>query len=182
MEQRNFNQDATSVLLDLIKDSNPESPHLDALTPALLNFDTPTVNDGEGANTSLRITVDPESEEYVGAVVVNYNRLDAQVFADRTLGDSLRIPVGCAETVYDLLEGINERLGLQLTEGDIGDATLGEWEGLPNEEKHLDISITNDSYLFFGILRVVVEAGDQEFRDLFGTVALLAALYNHYNR
>lgn len=165
-----FSKAAKDIVVDLINHDNVDAN----LTPELLDFGLPTLATGETppANTDLEVTA-AEGSGYVGSVVVQYNRLQLQDFVGaRGIDGGLRLPVGDATRFAALIPEINVALGINLTEDDYVDGDIGEWEGVPNETKEINIVVNADSLVFLGSLTLTLTAEDIPLNSVITSVLL----------
>jgi len=169
MATSDFTKAPDQILVDLINADNGT-----ALTTALIGFGVPTAATGGSPvrNTELEVSAKAGSG-YKGSVVVQYNRLNIQDFVGvSATPDGLELPVGDATKYSDLIPEINTALGVNLTEADYVDGDIGEWQGVPNEEKVITITITADSLCFIGSLTLTLHAEDIELSTVITSLVL----------
>lgn len=161
-----FTKDQIDIVIDLINHDNAQ--YKAAFTSELLDFGLPVTNTNPETNRNTEIEVSAaEGSGYVGSVVVSYNRLNIQDFVDTmTEAGELRLPLGDGETFADFIPEINVALGINLTEEMYVDGQLGEWQGIPNETKTIQIPMHEDNLVYHGVLSVIIEAEDIPLEDV----------------
>lgn len=168
-----FKKAPEEIIFDLINYDNPGK----TISSAVMALGVPLAAAGQNpvANTTLEVTALPDSG-YTGAVTVTYNRLPLDGFiAAAGIQGSLILPVGDAINYADLIPEINTALGINMTDADYVDGVIGEWAGVPNETKTIQIPASADSYVFLESLTVTMQAEDIPLSDVI-TVTTLSGL------
>ena len=135
-----------------------------ALTPELVTFGLPGQSSGGTYNTDLTVTAVPGSG-YVGAEVINYNRLHLQTeiadpFVASGQGRNLEFPVGNATKIADIVPEINSRFGINLTPADFIDGDLPAFVGTANEVHDVQVIANADSLCYRGSFTFQLKAED----------------------
>lgn len=132
------------IVFDLLNEQNGT-----ALTSADVELGTPTVATGS-RNSQVKITARAASE-YSGEVVLNYNRLDIQGF---TFGTQLTVEAKNAELHSEVIDLINAKLGINLTEDDYIEAEIPKGFVGASWTKNIRLKMNPESYVFIGTLSV----------------------------
>lgn len=162
----NFAQPGLKIVLDMINDDN--GTHFTDATVSVAQSVTPPTT----KNSAITVTALPGSG-YTGSDELEYNRLDIAAYADIYFEDGLKIQLGDAGSVIDLLDEINTALGTGLAEGvDIADQEIPAWEGIPNEVKVIDVAVLATSLVYTGTLQFSVDANDIPLSSVITTKVL----------
>lgn len=134
------------IVFDLLNEQNGT-----ALTNADVELGTPTASTGI-RNSQIQITSRPMSE-YSGSVTLNYDRLNIQGF---TFGTQLTIETKQAELFSEVIDAVNEKLGINLTADDYIEAEIPKGFVGASWTKNIKIKMKPESYVFIGELSVNV--------------------------
>jgi hypothetical protein len=135
-----------------------------ALTPELVSFGLPSQASGGTYNTDITVTA-VEGSGYIGAEVINYNRLHLQAeIADAFVASgqdrNLEFSVGNATKIADIVPEINQRFGINLTAADFTDGDLPEFTGVANETHNVQVIANADSLCYRGSFTFILKAED----------------------
>lgn len=138
-----FTKSDVQILIDLV---NAKTPNL-ALTPELVTFGLPTLNDANNRNTKVTITAVPGSG-YTNFKALEYNRVDYAVIPGAR---SIEFPKGEALKIADMIAEINARYGLKISANDFVDGDLPEFaEGVPNQKLDFKLTASAESLIYRG--------------------------------
>lgn len=148
----NFTHSDKRIITALILYDNPGL----ILEPDDVDYLNPDAR-ADALNTTITVAMRPTAA-YSGMVDVNYNRLLVSDFIDMYFEEGLMFKLPTPGTLYDLLPAINLALGINLTESEVVDQDLPEFDGSPNEQHVIEVPIRSGSLIYRGTFRFTIQA------------------------
>lgn len=170
-----FTKDPKQIVVDMVNYANKASNT--QLEVASVSLGTPTVaTDGPaGTNTSLVLSSVP-GEGFIANQTILYNRLD--IGSVPTISEQPTIfTVGDSTRISDLIDAINARFAINLTDGDYIDAPLPAMGASTDPAVPFNVVMTASGLIWQGTLALSLKGNDVPLSTVVVDTTMPALMY-----